>query len=116
MESSNFAIKEILASVGLSDAALPSSFMEEALHLGETKLIEKLGFVKAPSAPNTVSYLLIENGANYGFCRACEAPEGVKVASRHVLTPIVDEEFFGVVITKVILKRRLKEWKSVIKD
>ena len=46
MEKCNNGVTEILVAVGIDKADMPPAFFDEAAHIGEERLLEKLGFVK----------------------------------------------------------------------
>lgn len=116
MEKCNNGVTEILVAVGIDKADMPPAFFDEAAHIGEERLLEKLGFVKTLHAPNHVSYLLVENGPTKTFFKADSGEVIGGIVARYVPVPFVDKRFFGELATKKILKARVKEWKSVIKD
>lgn len=116
MESCKNTVADILSVIGLAPEALPVSLIEEMVHIGETKLLEKLGFVKVASATSGTSYVLVERGPVLRFVRDTDAFESDKIVRRVVTVMHVDTEMFGSILSKRILKLRLKKYESVIKD
>lgn len=120
---SNVVASDVIKQLFGEDEQIPASLKQEMFRVRTEELLRASGFVKTTSKTHGFGFILVECATGTRLLQEtlfdhtsdwtiAETKEKVRFIDRYVTVQYVDPAFFGSVLAKRCLKRRLK----VIKD